>query len=206
MLIPTILKTQRRSSVRDASVSFYQLKVAYNPEAGSKKGAISMLKKYERVYHRKTCNRPAIWGSILSFSLGCHLHSNSSTRGPCSVARKSHLPESVKVAEVQKVLIFSLPYIPLKHGQLVSLEFVQAGRWDFSKNCPTEPIFVNILSGAKESIPSLAGRYDNPIWYTGPPSYIRLAEQIPWNRFLGSLNVNKFGLWGHYSGLSVCKL
>ncbi len=57
-------------------------------------------------------------------------------------------------------------------------------------------------------------RYDNPICRTGPPSYIgwqnrflgfinvykyglrqlRLAESIPWHLFLGSLNVCKFGL------------
>jgi hypothetical protein len=59
------------------------------------------------------------------------------------------------------------------------------------------------LRGAQESIPSLAGRDDNPIWHTGPPSYVRLAEQIPWNRFLGSLNVYKFGLWVATQDFSV---
>jgi hypothetical protein len=51
-----------------------------------------------------------------------------------------------------------------------------------------EPEFVNIYE-AQESIPSLAGLYDNPIWLTDPSSYIGWR-----NRFLGSLNVYKFGL------------
>ncbi len=47
----------------------------------------------------------------------------------------------------------------------------------------------------KESITSLACRYDNPIWRTGPPCRLhRPAESIPWNRFLGFFNVYKFGL------------
>jgi hypothetical protein len=33
-------------------------------------------------------------------------------------------------------------------------------------------------------------KYDDSICVTGP----RLAESIPWNRFLGSLNVYKFGV------------
>jgi hypothetical protein len=46
----------------------------------------------------------------------------------------------------------------------------------------------------------LAGRYDYPIWRTGPPGYIGwrnrfLAESIPWNRFLSFLYVYKYGLW-----------
>ncbi len=45
--------------------------------------------------------------------------------------------------------------------------------------------YLQTFSGAQESILSMAGRYDNPIWRTGPT----------WNRFLGSLNVYKFGLW-----------
>ncbi len=35
----------------------------------------------------------------------------------------------------------------------------------------TEPEFVTFLE-AHESIPSLAGRYDNPIWRTRPPGLI----------------------------------
>ncbi len=31
----------------------------------------------------------------------------------------------------------------------------------------------------RESIPSLAGRYDNPIWRTGPPGYIGWRKSIP---------------------------
>ncbi len=43
---------------------------------------------------------------------------------------------------------------------------------------------------AQEWIPSLAGRYYNPIWLTGPPGYKGWR-----NRFLGSLNVYKLRLW-----------
>ncbi len=41
------------------------------------------------------------------------------------------------------------------------------------KNCydHTETEFVNLLR-SQESIPSLAGQYDNPIWRTGPPDCI----------------------------------
>ncbi len=44
---------------------------------------------------------------------------------------------------------------------------------------PTEPVFDTFL-GAQESIPCLAGRYDNPTYRTGPPGYIGW-----WNRILG---------------------
>ncbi len=45
------------------------------------------------------------------------------------------------------------------------------------------------IKGAKESISSLAARYDNPICRAGPPGY------KGWRiRFLGSLNVYKYGL------------
>jgi hypothetical protein len=47
------------------------------------------------------------------------------------------------------------------------------------KNGDTETVFVYLLR-ALESIPSLAGRYDNPICRTGPQDYIGWR-----NRFLG---------------------
>ncbi len=53
--------------------------------------------------------------------------------------------------------------------------------------------FLNLLLGAQESIPSLAGRCDNPLTYL-PARLNRLAESIPWNRFLGFLNFYKYGL------------
>jgi hypothetical protein len=41
----------------------------------------------------------------------------------------------------------------------------------------------------------LTGRHDNPILRKYRPARLhRLAESIPWNRFLGSFNVCKFGL------------
>ncbi len=46
------------------------------------------------------------------------------------------------------------------------------------------PAPVLSFSGAQESIPSLVGPYDNPVWRSGPPGYIGWR-----NRFLGSLNV-----------------
>ncbi len=52
-----------------------------------------------------------------------------------------------------------------------------------------EPVFVDPLR-SPESIPSLAGRYDNPICCTGPPSYMGYR-----NRFPGSLIVYKYGPW-----------
>ncbi len=46
---------------------------------------------------------------------------------------------------------------------------------------------------AQESIPILPGRYENPIWLTGPPGYKGWAKSIPWKRFPSFLNVCKFG-------------
>ena len=58
-----------------------------------------------------------------------------------------------------------------------------------------EPVFVNLLRSTGIDSRSLAGRHDNPILSTGLPNRLhKLAESIPWNRFLGSLNVYKFGL------------
>ncbi len=39
-----------------------------------------------------------------------------------------------------------------------------------------------------------------------PARLHRLAESIPWNRFLGSWNVNKFGLRAHWDGLEPMTL
>jgi len=50
----------------------------------------------------------------------------------------------------------------------------------------------------------MVGLSDNPFWRTDPPGYDWLAETIPWNSFLGSVNVYKSGLctisgewWGY---------
>ncbi len=52
------------------------------------------------------------------------------------------------------------------------------------------------------SLHSLVGRYDNqkrqPYIFDGPAQRLHsLAESISWTRFLGALNVYKFGLWWH---------
>jgi hypothetical protein len=51
------------------------------------------------------------------------------------------------------------------------------------------------VQGTQESIPSLAGRYDNPYMSYRPAKLHRLAESIPRNPNLGSLTVYKFWLW-----------
>jgi hypothetical protein len=38
-----------------------------------------------------------------------------------------------------------------------------------------------------------------------PSRLHRLAESIPWNRFLGSINVYKYGLRLHYGSVTVAK-
>ncbi len=53
--------------------------------------------------------------------------------------------------------------------------------------CTAEPVFV-VLLGAQESISTLS------YW---PARLHRLAESIPRNRFLGSINVYKYGLCIH---------
>jgi hypothetical protein len=56
------------------------------------------------------------------------------------------------------------------------------------------------------SVCSLAGRYDNPIWRTGYPGYIGcMAESIPSNRFLVSLNVYMFVLRVRFCILDECE-
>jgi hypothetical protein len=52
----------------------------------------------------------------------------------------------------------------------------------------SEPKFIN--PGAQESMPVRP-----PHLKYRHAKLIRLAESIPWNRFLGSINVSKFGLW-----------
>ena len=62
-----------------------------------------------------------------------------------------------------------------------------------TKSQPPEPVFVNLLS-SQESIPILAGRYDNPICRSSPLAYIGWQNRFLRNRFLGSINVYKYGL------------
>jgi hypothetical protein len=38
----------------------------------------------------------------------------------------------------------------------------------------------NLCSDSPGTIPSLAGRYDNPIWRTGPPDYIDWRNRFLW--------------------------
>jgi hypothetical protein len=50
-------------------------------------------------------------------------------------------------------------------------------------------VLRNLGIDYKELIPVT----DKPFCRTGPLAYIKLAESIPWNRFLGSLKVHKSG-------------
>ncbi len=64
------------------------------------------------------------------------------------------------------------------------------------KNPGTEPFFVNLLWSSRiDSQPGVLVRLLYLTWYC-PARLLRRAESIPWNRFLGSLNVYKFRLWG----------
>ncbi len=60
--------------------------------------------------------------------------------------------------------------------------------WTFT-NTGSVPKFINV-EGARESIPRNQFRYVKESYRTGSPGYIGWK-----NRFLGSLNVYKFGLW-----------
>ncbi len=58
----------------------------------------------------------------------------------------------------------------------------------------SEPEFVNILrSPVIDSQPG--GPVRHPYLTFRPDRLFRLVEFIPWNRFLGSINVYKYGLW-----------
>ncbi len=60
-------------------------------------------------------------------------------------------------------------------------------------NASPEPEFVNLLRNLGiDSQPG--GQVRQPYLMYQPAGLHRLAESIPWNRFLGSLNVYKFGL------------
>ncbi len=78
------------------------------------------------------------------------------------------------------------------HEQLADLQCGWS-KLEFAERdqCSLEPVFVNLLAGAQESIPSLAGHYDNPI---DVPAREAISTVDWWNRFLGSLNVYKYGL------------
>jgi len=57
-----------------------------------------------------------------------------------------------------------------------------------------EPEFINLLrSPGIDSQPGGPGK--QPYLTYRPARQHRLAESILWNRFLGYLNVYKFGLW-----------
>ncbi len=59
----------------------------------------------------------------------------------------------------------------------------------------SEAVFVNLLrSPGTDSQPG--GPVRQPYLLYRPVRLHRLAESIPWNLFLGSLNVYKYGLWG----------
>ncbi len=84
----------------------------------------------------------SIYYSSRPFFLLLQLHFNP------SIFKELHLPSSPTPALTHvKLLIYPL---------------------SLSLRVHPEPKFVN-LSGAQESIPSMAGRYDDPIGSTGPP-------------------------------------
>jgi len=74
-----------------------------------------------------------------------------------------------------------------------------------------EPVFVDLLG--RQGIDSQpGGSVRKPICRTGLPGCIGGQKRFPWNRFLGSINVYKYGLslcsladWFDFS-LSICKI
>jgi hypothetical protein len=58
----------------------------------------------------------------------------------------------------------------------------------------TEPVFVN-LSRSLGIYSRPGGPVRQPSLTYPPARLSRLAKLMPWNRFLGALNVNKYGLW-----------
>jgi hypothetical protein len=90
----------------------------------------------------------------------------------------------------QKVLILLFAQRKLVSVQRETLE--QKERKCFSRRCP-EPVFLNLLRS-----PGIDSQTGGPVrhpYLTYRPARLhRLAESIPWNRLLGSLNVYKYGL------------
>jgi hypothetical protein len=68
----------------------------------------------------------------------------------------------------------------------------------------TEPVFVNL--SRRPGIDSQpVGPVRQPYLSYRPSRLHRLAESIPWHRFLGSINVYKYGLRLHYGSETVAK-
>jgi hypothetical protein len=83
------------------------------------------------------------------------------------------------------------PPVPLNTHSLAGSVKINAKT---TVHCSPEPEFVNHLrSRGIESQPG--GPVRQPYLTYRPARLQRLAESIPWNQFLGSLNVYKFGLW-----------
>jgi len=72
----------------------------------------------------------------------------------------------------------------------------------FWRISPPEPVFVNLLRS-----PGIDFQPGGSVWQPYLTYRLarihRLAELIPWNRFLGSLNVYKFGLRLHWLPKSI---
>ncbi len=69
-----------------------------------------------------------------------------------------------------------------------------------------EPEFVNLLRSPGIGFQPGRRPLRQPYLTYRPAKLHRLAESIPWNRFLGSLNVYKFGLWILYIIYRWCSL
>jgi hypothetical protein len=60
--------------------------------------------------------------------------------------------------------------------------------------CRAEPVFVDLLRSPGIDFQH-SGPARQPYLSYRPARLHRLAKSIPWNRFLGSINVYKYGLW-----------
>ena len=81
--------------------------------------------------------------------------------------------------------------IPAGDGKLVNLYLRCSSHRVFP-----EPVFVNLLwSPGVDSQPD--GTVQQPYLSYRPARLHCLVESIPRNRFLGSINVYKYGLWAH---------
>ncbi len=95
-----------------------------------------------------------------------------------------------------RVLYILMPY---KHVRLVTFASPKRRNTytDTDGRASTEPVFVNLLRS-----PGIDSQPGGPVrqpYLTYRPAWLqRQAESVSWNRFLGSLNVYKYGLWNSY--------
>jgi hypothetical protein len=117
--------------------------------------------------------------------MSCDVHSCTHRLRPCNSPQNFFFRSQVQIGAVNRMKLKSKSW-------LASVTETKFAGFPPSRRGP-EPVFANPgIDYSKASIPPpTCWRIGYRI---GPPGNIGLAESIPWNRLLGSINVYKYGL------------